>query len=207
MLDRNYYASWPDIGIGAFIGLDASQPAVRYARNVDLIQYGIGADLECSSLSLPDARAVENVDVVLSTGSVGYVTEKTFRSVLETTRRAPWIISFVLRMFPYDSFSALFAEHGLLTERLTSTLFVQRRFRDLAEFQSGLDLLTQRGVVTDGFEADGLLRAELYVSRPAHDVEALPLDKLVTVCSGVNRPVGTRYVRVGDREGEVALEL
>lgn len=207
VLDRNYYASWPDVGIGQFVGLDASRAAVRYARDVGLIQHAIAADLESSSLSTADARALENVDVVLSTGSVGYVTEKTFQTVLEATRRPPWIVSFVLRMFPYHSFSTMLAEHGLVTERLGNTLFVQRRFRDLAEFQSGLDALNQRGIDTEGFESDGLLRAELYVSRPANDVRAMPLDDVVTICSGVNRPMGTRYVRVGNSEREVALEL
>jgi SAM-dependent methyltransferase len=206
-LDRNYYASWPDVGIGQFVGLDASCAAVRYAREVGLIQYGIAADLESSALLPADARALENVDVVLSTGSVGYVTAKTFQSVLDAARRPPWIVSFVLRMFPYYSFSTMFAAHGLVTERLANTLFVQRRFRDVAEFQSGLDVLKQRGINTEGFESDGLLRAELYVSRPASDAKAMPLDDVVTICSGVNRPVGTRYVRVGNSEQEVALEL
>jgi hypothetical protein len=110
-------------------------------------------------------------------------------------------------MFPYDDFSALFAEYGLVTERLASALFVQRRFRDLDEFTSGLDALSRRGVTTEGFESDGRLRAELHVSRPAAQVAAQPLDSLVTICSGVNRPVGTRFVRVGENEREVALEL
>jgi SAM-dependent methyltransferase len=206
-LDRNYYASWPDVGIGRFVGLDASRSAVHYARDVGLIEHGIAADLEKEALSPADMRALEDVDVILSTGSVGYVTEKTFQAVLTGRRRAPWIVSFVLRMFPYDSFSATFAEHGLVTERLANTLFVQRRFRDLAEFTSGLDLLAQRGVNTEGFESDGLLRAELYVSRPLSDTRDLPLDDVVTVCSGVNRPVGSRYVRHGHNECEVALEL
>jgi hypothetical protein len=110
-------------------------------------------------------------------------------------------------MFPYDALTAAFAEHGLVTERLTSAVFVQRRFRDLAEFDRSLEQLASRGIDTRGFESDGLLRAELYVSRPQCDVEAAPLESIVTVCSGRNRPLGTRYVRVGSDERRVALEL
>ena len=205
-LDRNYYASWPDIGLAKFVGLDVSQPAIDYATRVGLIERGIAADLESSPLRPADAEALADVDVIFSTGSVGYVSERTFRALLSATRRRPWIVSFVLRTFPYSGFSSMFAEHGLVTEKLASAMFVQRRFRDLEEFQRCLDTLAQRGVHTDDFESDGLLRAELYVSRPAADVKAASLDDVVTICSGRNRPVGTRYVRIPAGEHGVALE-
>jgi hypothetical protein len=205
-LDKNYYAGWPDVGLARFIGLDSSAPAINYAKRVGLIEHGIVADLESADLGAEDARALENVNVILSTGAVGYVTEKTFSKVLSAVPRAPWVVSFVLRMFPYDSFAALFAEHGLVTERLASAVFVQRRFRDLDEFEKSLHELSSRGVETDGFEADGLLRAELYVSRPEADVQAAPLDEIVTICSGRNRQTGTRYVKFGVSERQIALE-
>jgi hypothetical protein len=187
-LDRNYYASWPDAGLGRFIGLDASRPAIRYAQSVGLIEHGIVADLETGRLAPTDAERLAEVDVILSTGSVGYVTDKTYRTLLAATPR-PWIISFVLRMFPYDALADAFAEHGLVTERLASAMFVQRRFRDVSELKATLEELGRRHIDADGFESDGLLRAELYVSRPPEDVDAAPLESLVTVCSGLNRPV------------------
>jgi hypothetical protein len=194
------------VGLARFVGLDVSAPAIRYAKRVGLLDEGIVADLERGTLPQDAARVVGDVDVILSTGAVGYVTDKTFRALLGAMPSAPWIISFVLRMFPYESFAALFAEHGLVTERFAGALFVQRRFRDIAEFESGLERLASRGVRTDGFESDGLLRAELFLSRPAGDVEAARLDDIVTVCSGRNRTIGTRYVKVKARRQQVALE-
>jgi hypothetical protein len=206
-LDKNYYASWPDVGVGRFVGLDVSAPAVAYAERVGLIERGIAANLETSPIEAHDAEKLEDVDVILSTGSVGYVTDKTFSTLLDVMPRTPWIISFVLRMFPYDDLASAFADRGLVTERLTSAIFVQRRFRNVEEFNNTLGELSSRGLDTCGFESDGLLRAELYLSRPKKDVEAAPLEKIVTVCSGRNRPTGTRYVRVGSAEDKVALEL
>lgn len=207
-LDRHYYASWPDVGVSRFVGLDVSAPAIEYAKRVGLIEHGIAANLEEGGLRPRDARALAHVGVVLSTGSVGYVTEKTYETILDALPTpAPWIVSFVLRMFPYDSFAAAFAEHGLVTERLASAVFVQRRFRDLAEFERSLAELDARGIDTSAFESDGLLHAELYVSRPRSDVQAAPLESIVTVCSGRNRPVGTRYVKVASSDARVALEL
>jgi hypothetical protein len=206
-LDKNYYASWPDVGVGRFVGLDVSAPAVAYAERVGLIERGIVANLETSPIEAHDAEKLEDVDVILSTGSVGYVTDKTFSTLLDVMPRTPWIISFVLRMFPYDDLASAFADRGLITERLASAVFVQRRFRNVEELNNTLGQLSCRGVDTSGFESDGLLRAELYLSRPQKDVEAAPLDRVVTVCSGRNRPTGTRFVRVGSAEDRVALEL
>jgi hypothetical protein len=207
-LDRNYYASWPDVGISRFVGLDVSAPAIEYAKEVGLIEHGIAANLEESPLDPRDARALENVGVILSTGCVGYVTERTYETIIDALQTpAPWIVSFVLRMFPYDSFAAAFAEYGLVTERLASAVFVQRRFRDLAEFQHSLAQLSARGIDTCAFESEGLLHAELYVSRPRSDVQAAPLESIVTVRSGRNRPIGARYVQVGASDQRVALEL
>lgn len=116
---------------------------------------------------------------------------------MEATERPPWIISFVLRMFPYEKIAAALAEYGLVTEKLAGATFVQRRFRDLREFSNCLATLEVLGMDTAGLEAEGCFQAELYVSRPHADVEALPLGKMVTAMIGRSRTVGTRYLRVG----------
>ncbi len=196
-LDRSYYASWPETGLARFIGLDVSAPAVRYAVAVGLLDEGIVANLESTPPAPRDAERLRRADVILSTGCVGYVTERTFRSVLGAMERPPWIISFVLRMFPYDAISDELARHGLVTERLAGATFVQRRFRDVEEFTSCLATLEKLGIDTSGLESDGRFQAQLFLSRPKEDVLAAPLRQIVTVVSGRNRTVGTRYVRVG----------
>ncbi len=199
-LDRSYYSSWPETGVARFIGLDVSAPAVRYAVAVGLLDEAVVANLETGAPGPRDAGRLRRADVVLSTGCVGYVTERTFRSILGTMDRPPWVISFVLRMFPYDAISAELARHGLITERLVGTTFVQRRFRDVEEFTSCLATLEGLGIETGGLESDGRFQAQLFVSRPKEDVLAAPLGQIVTVVSGRNRTVGTRYVRVGRGE-------
>lgn len=206
-LDRNYYASWPDRGGATFVGLDASAQAIKYAKDVGLIEEGIVADLEKEPLTPADAEILGDVDIVLSTGAVGYVTAQTFRQIVEAATRPLWIVSFVLRMFPYDDFRELFAEHGLVTEHLDSALFTQRRFIDLAEFEACLGRLARRGLDPAGLESRGLLQADLFVSRPAGDVRHARLDDIVTISVGRNKPTGPRYVSVPSLEGQqVALE-
>lgn len=206
-LDRHFYAGWPDTGLAQFIGLDRSEPAIRYANEVGLHAGGVAADLERDTLLKKDATILAPANVLLSTGAVGYVTDRTYRKVLDALPQTPWIISFVLRMFPYDGFIAAFAERGLVTERLSGTTFVQRRFHDGQELEKSLDALAEQGVDTQGFEADGLFHAELFLSRPADDARRMPLDDVVTVASGRFRSFSARYVRV-ERPGgpQVAIE-
>lgn len=206
-LDRNFYSAWPDVGLARFIGLDVSAPAVRYATDVGLLDQGIVADLENDALSAEDARIVRHADVIMSTGCIGYVTEKTFSKVLDATEKTPWIISFVLRMFPYDSLAAAFAQRGLVTERLTGVTFIQRRFRDAQEFENTLATLASVGIDSTGLESEGLFHADLVLSRPEADVRAAPLEDIVTVASGRGRPIAPRYVHVESNQGlQVTLE-
>jgi hypothetical protein len=206
-LDRNYFASWPDTGIARYIGLDISRPAVSYAKAVGLIDDGIVADLERDALTPEQAKIAGRANVLLATGCVGYVTEKTYRKLLDAMDHTPWIISFVLRMFPYEPLAAAFAERGLVTERLQGATFVQRRFRDVEEFESTIATLNERGIDTTGFESEGLFQADLFLSRPEADTRIGTLEELVTVTSGRYRTVGPRYVQVETGSGpQVTIE-
>lgn len=200
-LDRHFYASWPDVGHGSFIGLDVSEPAIRYANEAGLHAAGVAANLEADELSPSDAALIAPADVLLSTGAIGYVTGRTYGKLLDALTGTPWVISFVLRMFPYQEFIDLFTERGLVTERLTGATFVQRRFRDETEFELSLAALRAQGIDPEGIESEGLFQAELFLSRPKADVEAAPLDEIVTVSSGRFNQINSRFVQIEDEGG------
>ena len=164
------------------------------------------APRERNPLAPQDAQIVQQADVIMSTGCIGYVTDRTYHALLSAMKHKPWVISFVLRMFPYEPMARVLAEHGLVTERLAGTTFAQRRFRDQDEFEHTLQVLHELGVSTEGVEAHGLFYAELYVSRPEADVRAAPLSKIVTACSGQQRPVGPRYVMIDAATPQIVLE-
>lgn len=201
-LDRLYLAGWPEVDASRWLGLDISAPALDYAQSVGLIEQGLAADLENNALSEDQRAVVGEADMILSTGAVGYVTEATLSQVVHAAEaRKPWVISFVLRMFPYDRIAAALAERGLVTEKLGGATFVQRRFRDTEEFEQTLAALLEMDLDITGLEADGLLHAELYVSRPEADIRAAPLDEVVTVASGRGRGFSSRFVLVNGEDG------
>jgi len=92
-LDRAFYSGWPEICGTRFLGLDVSAPAIAYARKVGLIDHGVVANLETDALRGEDAAMLGKADVILSTGAVGYVTERTFTSLIDAAGTSPWVIS------------------------------------------------------------------------------------------------------------------
>ena len=196
-LDRHYYRSWPAHGDARFIGLDSSAPAVRYALNAGLLDAAVSTNLEHEEPGARDRGVLGDLDLIVSTGCVGYVTERTFRRILavQNKARAPWVVNFVLRMFPYDAMASELEQYGLVTEKLKGVTFVQRRFHSGEEAAGMLEVLENKGVDVTGKEAEGLLQAELFVSRPAYWVERAPLGELVSVTSGASRRYGRRFAR------------
>lgn len=199
--DRAYYQSWPRVQQERIICADVSRPAVDYACAVGLADECVACDLE-QGAPRDVADKLSDVDMIISTGAVGYVTEKTFDTILKASGRTPWVVSFCLRMFDYGDIAERLANDGLVTEKLKSAAFVQRRFHDEDEAQQVLDILAKKGVDPTGLESEGFMVAELFVSRPAEQAEATPLDELVRVTSGRNLSFGPRLVQV--KRGRIA---
>ncbi|MCQ4190963.1 class I SAM-dependent methyltransferase [Methylocystis suflitae] len=181
--DAKYFASWPKRPDIRFIGLDCSPQAISYALTVGLIEKGLVIDLETNA---PDGNArslISQADLIISTGAVGYISEKTFSKLLQAfpAGKSAWVASFVLRMFDYAKIAKTLHEHGLETERLNDVTFVQRRFQDRSELCSAIDLIKSRGLDPSGKEDEGFYHAELFLSRPTNEVRKASLSRIVSV--------------------------
>ena len=194
-LDRNYFESWPQLVDADFVGVDCSYPAVAYAQDVGLIDAGVTSDLERQSPQEAETETLRGLDLIISTGCVGYITEKSFARILalQDRGRMPWIASFVLRMFPYHSLAEELRKFGLVTEKLEGVTFVQRRFHSKLECETTIETLKAQGIDPAGKETEGLYHAEFYLSRPESDIECLPLSDVISITSGASRIYGSRY--------------
>ena len=188
-LDRAYYQAWPKHPDVRVIGLDISDNAVRYAEACGILDRGLAIDLESRDPTPEEADLLSNVDIIVSTGCVGYVTSKTFQRLAKSFRggKLPWVASFVLRMFPYDEITAALAEQGLVTELYEGATFVQRRFANREEMEATIQAVEARGLDSWGRETDGLYHAKLFISRPPEEIERVPIQKLISVVSGANK--------------------
>jgi SAM-dependent methyltransferase len=163
------------------VGLDIADRAVDYAVKAGILDAGITANLEQEALPSRAAEMVAEVDLIASTGCIGYVTERTFDRLAPaaTDGDAPWVASFVLRMFPYDGIAATLDSWGLVTEKLEGRTFTQRRFASADEQAHVIAQLDRLGLDPSGLEAEGQFHAEFYLSRPKTEVIRLPLETLV----------------------------
>ena len=160
------------------LGLDAAGNAVAYAEDVGLLDEGLALDLESEALPAENAADLQAVDLVISTGCVGYVTETTFQRLLPAVFQdeLPWFANFALRTFPFERIAQLLAESGYVTERLEGSTFKQRRFASSEEQAAFLERLESKGLDTVGKEAEGYSHAEFYLSRPKHEADSVPMD-------------------------------
>jgi SAM-dependent methyltransferase len=199
MLDRSYFRSWPRRTIEV-VGLDASEPAINYARTTGVLHAGISGNFENAPLPASAREVLRGIDLVISTGAVGYVTERTMAKVLDAIGQPrPWFASFVLRMFPYDPIAQSLHSAGLVTERLAGATFIQRRFQTEGECSDVLARLEAMGIDTQGKESEGMFHAEFYLSRTPSDAAARPLTEMVSISQGQGHAFGRRFVR---RAGE-----
>lgn len=150
-----------------FLGMDASGPALSYALEAGFIDDAVHADLETRDPTEEEREQLAGADLVISTGCLGYVTEKTISRIVGADGgRRPWMAHFVLRMFPFEPVAEELAVAGYETVRHEG-LFRQRRFTTSLEQSLVLDTLSSVGVDPQGLETDGWLYAQLYFSRPA----------------------------------------
>ena len=197
-LDRAFYLSWPRDPNVRVVGLDVSKNAIRYAQESGTMDIGLCADLEADDPSDDLASVIAEADIIVSTGCVGYVTSKTFDRVMALAGqgRKAWVASFVLRMFPYDKIAATLGRYGLETEKFEGASFVQRRFAGREEMEAAVKAVEAHGIDTRGHETEGVYHADLFVSRSRDEIEQLPIQKLISVVSGANKPwtIGTKVL-------------
>lgn len=164
--DRALVAARADRRCAHFVGLDPSGPALSYALAAGLLDDAVCADLEEQDPTPAHRGTLADTDVVISTGCIGYVTEKTVARIVDCYGgRKPWMAHFVLRMFPFDEVAAALTERGYRI-RTHDGVFQQRRFASAQEQEQVLDTLRSVGVDPTGLEVDGWLYARLYLCRP-----------------------------------------
>lgn len=180
--DRKFFDDLDEREDISVTGLDQAEPAIAYALQAGLLDEGLAVNLETDAVPKPATENLALVDLVTSTGCVGYVTEKSFQGLLPsmTRGRSPWIGNFVLRMFPFNSIEETLRDWGYVTEKLEGKTFVQRRFAAAEEQEEVLDQLRELGIDPIGKESEGQLLAEFYLSRPAYEVEAAPIERLLS---------------------------
>ena len=179
--DRRFFGNLEDKKDINIVGLDRAESAVSFGTETGLLDQGIAADLESGQLSAPAGQDLAPVDLVISAGRLGAITEKSFERLLTAVTQGgpPWIANFAARAFPFDPIADALNDWGYVTERLEGHLFEQRAFASSEERDQVIEALRQRGIDPEGRESEGRLLAEFYLSRPADEAAALPIEQML----------------------------
>ncbi|MDA1101193.1 MAG: class I SAM-dependent methyltransferase [Proteobacteria bacterium] len=163
------------------IGLDPAENAITFGVESGLLDEGLALNLETEPLSALATGKLTPVNLVTSTGCVGYMTEKSFDRLLPavTEGHQPWIANFVLRLFPFDAIAKSLDKWGYVTEKLEGQTFFQREFASDDEQEQVLKQLRDQGVNPSGLEAEGHFLAEFHLSRPMKDAAEVPIERLL----------------------------
>ncbi|MGE0612116.1 MAG: hypothetical protein AB7G34_13020 [Hyphomicrobiales bacterium] len=176
--DRGIYETAASPGLEV-VGVDCADRALAYAVEASILDDAVAADFESEKPAGRHRQALDSADLIISTGCVGYISERTIARTLDAcgdTR--PWMAHFVLRMFPYAPIQEMLAARGYVTARGTRPVR-QRRFACAQEREQVLDRLADQGIDGSGLEYDGWYYADLYVSRPRCDADLVTAQELV----------------------------
>jgi hypothetical protein len=165
--DASFFDGAEKVIDASFTGIDVAEEAIGYARAVGLIDEAVTENLEEAPLSAEAAATLAGADLIITTGAVGYVTERTFSRIVDAVDGSPpWVAAFSLRQFPFAAIADELTGFGLETEKLKGRLFPQRRFRDGAEKGGAIAAVEALGLDPAGLEAEGGYFAEFFLATP-----------------------------------------
>lgn len=163
------------------VGLDSSAPAIRYAVEAGLLDGGIARNFEVEGAQPSDEEIgwFRSCNLLICTGAIGYITERTFDIVLKHLGQdhpaefGPFAVMTILRMFDETPITRSFERHGFAVERVPGARLPQRRFADEQERDGVLTALRERELDPSGWEDQGLHYADLLIAAPPEQVDLL----------------------------------
>jgi hypothetical protein len=163
------------------VGLDSSKPAILFAVDAGLLDGGIARDFERPDVVPTEDESAwfRSCNLLISTGAVGYVTERTLDVVLRHLGKdypadfGPIAVVTILRMFDHSPIKAVFEEHGFAFGAVPGVRLPQRRFTDVEEREKVLSLLHDRGIDTAAWEDRGKHYADLFIAAPPQQFSLL----------------------------------
>lgn len=153
-----------------FYLVDTSAQALDFAENAGLCNDSFCVNLEKEIVPSRLQQAMQDIDLIISTGCVGYIGEKSFSKIfsqIENDKGPLPIFAFtVLRIFNTINIESVFKENNFELIKTKIGPLKQRRFYDKVEMNDTLDLLKHKNIETKNLEENGYYFADFYVGGP-----------------------------------------
>ncbi len=164
-----------------FIGLDTAEKAVNYAVESQLIQSGISTNLEKLPLLKEDYTNLQDINLLITTGCIGYITEITLDKILSAVRNSSqlWGAVFILKMFNISGFKKTLAKYNLVLVE-TGVTVKQRRFSSVEEKKAMINFIEQQGLSAEEEKNSDNLFAQLFLILPVAVTSQWSITKLLS---------------------------
>ena len=164
-----------------FIGLDTAEKAVNYAVESQLIQSGISTNLEKLPLLKEDYTNLQDINLLITTGCIGYITEITLDKILSAVRNSSqlWGAVFILKMFKISGFKKTLAKYNLVLVE-TGVTVKQRRFSSVEEKKAMINFIEQQGLSAEEEKNSDNLFAQLFLILPVAVTSQPSITKLLS---------------------------
>nr|VFK37845.1 MAG: hypothetical protein BECKSD772F_GA0070984_101828 [Candidatus Kentron sp. SD]VFK42504.1 MAG: hypothetical protein BECKSD772E_GA0070983_101728 [Candidatus Kentron sp. SD]VFK78159.1 MAG: hypothetical protein BECKSD772D_GA0070982_100826 [Candidatus Kentron sp. SD] len=178
---RHWLARRPPTRDLHYVGLDSSQPAIEFGVEAKLLDAGIAKNLESpvNELTASERVLIEECDLLVSTGAVGYLGRRTFQAILphlgksgDKGGHSPLALFTVLDIFDAEDVMATFHEHSFECRPLAGVSLNQRNFSDDREREDLLSLLDPESAAYATWSQRGKLCANLFIATPAAGFES-----------------------------------
>lgn len=154
-----------------FYLVDTSSPALEFAEKAGLCEGSFCVNMEKDPLSSEFKLTLNNIDLIISTGCIGYIGWKSFEKMFENIddQNSSTIFAFtVLRIFHMDEIEKVFKKNNFEIIKTKIGPLKQRQFYNDEEMEKTMDLLGRRNVDTRGLEDAGYYFADFYVAGHSH---------------------------------------
>ena len=142
-----------------FYLIDTSSPALDFAEKAGLCQDSFCINLEKETISDKLQQVMQDIDLIISTGCVGYIGWKSFEKIFEKigSDRAPLpiFVFTLLRIFPSEEIEKVFKDNGFELIKTRIGPLKQRRFYDKTEMNDTLELLKSKNIDATNLEESG----------------------------------------------------
>lgn len=184
-IDRRWFAERRRPDPVTAIGLDVAANAVRYASEIGLLHEGVVADLESGPCDEGTLRTIAQADLVTVTGGIGYIGERTFKTIVQASGDdPPWVAAFNLRWVDFGPIAEALEDLDLVVEHLDGYCVPQRRFADDIERKAVLAALERGGRDATRERREDAHLAELFVARPPEAVRDAPIADVLEQLTG-----------------------
>lgn len=159
-----------------FFLIDSSKPAMDFSERVNLCAGAFSMNLREDELSAELKTIIQDTDLFMSFGSIGYLGDRFFRQafkIISENQSAPLFAFTAARTFYPVELEALFAANDYAIIKSNVPLVKGRRFVNATEQQTAIQSLHRRNIDTIGLEDDGYFACEFFLGVPIGQKQAL----------------------------------